>query len=144
MIKAPLDQGLPRTTANLLRERGRAVQHVSEYCMFKAEDSAIIDLAQQEQRMVLTLDADSRALLAVLVLNHAANWRDLLAQTRLSTKQITTENLVKIDSELSKFALKVLLSNAKLLMRAREHPEKHCHSTWSMVNMADLTKGKKQ
>ena len=65
MIKMLLDQGLPRTTANLLRERGWDVQHVSERGMSRAEDSAIIALARQEQRMVVTLDADFHALLAV-------------------------------------------------------------------------------
>lgn len=65
MIKMLLDQGLPRTAANLLRERGWDVQHVSELGMSRAEDVAIIALARQEQRMVVTLDADFHALLAV-------------------------------------------------------------------------------
>ncbi len=65
MIKMLLDQGLPRTAAGLLRERGWDVQHVSERGMSRAEDSAIIDLARLEQRMVVTLDADFHALLAV-------------------------------------------------------------------------------
>lgn len=65
MIKMLLDQGLPRTAANLLRERGWDVEHVSERGMSKAEDAAIIALARMEQRMVVTLDADFHALLAV-------------------------------------------------------------------------------
>lgn len=65
MIKILLDQGLPRTAAHLLRERGWDVQHVSERGMSRAADVAIIDLARQEQRMVVTLDADFHALLAV-------------------------------------------------------------------------------
>lgn len=65
MIKILLDQGLPRTAANLLRERGWDVQHVSERGMSRAEDVAIIALARQEQRMVVTLDADFHAQLAV-------------------------------------------------------------------------------
>ena len=65
MIKILLDQGLPRTAANLLRERGWDAQHVSERGMSRAEDSAIIALARHEQRMVVTLDADFHAFLAV-------------------------------------------------------------------------------
>ena len=65
MIKMLLDQGLPRTAASLLRERGWDAQHVSERGMSRAEDSAIIALARLEKRMVVTLDADFHALLAV-------------------------------------------------------------------------------
>ena len=65
MTKLLLDQGLPRTTASLLRERGWDVQHVSERGMSTAEDASIIALARQEQRMVVTLDADFHTLLAV-------------------------------------------------------------------------------
>lgn len=65
MIKMLLDQGWPRTAAGLLRERGWDVQHVNERGMSRAEDSAIIALALLEQRMVVTLDADFHALLAV-------------------------------------------------------------------------------
>lgn len=65
MIKMLLDEGLPRTAANLLRERGWDVQHVSERGISTAEDAAIIAIARQEQRMVVTLDADFHALVAV-------------------------------------------------------------------------------
>lgn len=65
MIKILLDQGLPRTAADLLRERGWDVQHVSERGMSRAEDVAIIEMARLEQRMVVTLDADFHALLAL-------------------------------------------------------------------------------
>ena len=65
MIKVLLDQGLPRTAAGLLREIGWDVQHVSERGMSQAEDAAIIAMARQEQRIVVTLDADFHALLAV-------------------------------------------------------------------------------
>ena len=65
MIKMLLDQGLPRTAANLLRGHGWDAQHVSESGMSKAEDAAIIALARTGQRAVVTPDANFHALLAV-------------------------------------------------------------------------------
>lgn len=65
MIKILLDQGLPRSTAGLLRERGWDVEHVSERDMSRAEDAAILLVARQEQRVVVTLDADFHTSLAV-------------------------------------------------------------------------------
>lgn len=61
MIAVLLDQGLPRTAAGLLREIGWDVQHVSERGMSQAEDVAIIEVARQEGRVVVTLDADFHA-----------------------------------------------------------------------------------
>lgn len=65
MTRVLLDQGLPRGTAILLRKAGWDAQHVGDRGMARAEDSAILEVARLEQRVVITLDADFHALLAV-------------------------------------------------------------------------------
>lgn len=59
-----LDQGIPRTAADLLRSRGFDAVHVGEIGMAAASDLSIIQLAEKEQRVVVTLDADFHAILA--------------------------------------------------------------------------------
>ena len=63
-MKLPLDQGLPRTAASLLRVAGIDTVHVGEIGMATAEDAEILSRSQQEGRIIVTLDADFHALLA--------------------------------------------------------------------------------
>ncbi len=65
MIRLLLDQGLPRSAASVLRERGADTLHVGERGMSAASDTAILAFAQADQRIVVTLDADFHALLAL-------------------------------------------------------------------------------
>lgn len=65
MIRVLLDQGLPRSAANLLRSLNWDAQHVGERGMSRAEDATILEVARQEGRIVVTLDADFHALLAI-------------------------------------------------------------------------------
>lgn len=60
-----LDQGVPRSAASILRERGIDAVHTGEIGMSRADDGAILDRAHAEGRLVVTLDADFHALLAV-------------------------------------------------------------------------------
>lgn len=60
-----LDQGLPRSTAALLRRVGFDAVHTAEIGMAQAEDEAILARASSEERVVVTLDADFHALLAL-------------------------------------------------------------------------------
>lgn len=60
-----LDQGLPVTTAALLREAGDDACHTSERGMSRSADSEIADLASEENRVLVTLDADFHAILAL-------------------------------------------------------------------------------
>lgn len=60
-----LDQGLPRSSVYHLRRVGIEAAHVGELGLAAASDSAILDVARQEQRIIVTLDADFHALLAL-------------------------------------------------------------------------------
>jgi len=64
-MKLLLDQALPRSAARLLREAGIDCVHVGEIGYSTAEDVAILQKAQVEGRIVVTLDADFHAILAL-------------------------------------------------------------------------------
>lgn len=64
-MKLLLDQGLPLSAAALLRDVDIDTIHVGEIGMSEAEDADIIQKARDEGRIVVTLDADFHALLAL-------------------------------------------------------------------------------
>jgi predicted nuclease of predicted toxin-antitoxin system len=61
-----LDQGLPRSTAALLRQDGWDVIHVADIGMSRAEDTEILRRARADSRVCVTLDADFHSLLATM------------------------------------------------------------------------------
>jgi len=64
-MKLLLDQGLPRSAAALLSNKGIDTLHVGEIGMAEAEDAEIIQTAKEQGRAVATLDADFHTLLAL-------------------------------------------------------------------------------
>lgn len=64
-IRLILDQGVPRDAAVLLRSAGFWCSHVGELGMSRAEDAEILELARERRAVVITLDADFHAILAV-------------------------------------------------------------------------------
>ena len=60
-----LDQGVPRDAATRLRDRGYKCTHVGEVGMRKATDGEILAWALEKSAIVVTLDADFHAILAV-------------------------------------------------------------------------------
>jgi predicted nuclease of predicted toxin-antitoxin system len=64
-MKLLLDQGLPRSAARLLREAGIDTVHVGEMGCSTADDAAILQTAREQERALITLDADFHALLAL-------------------------------------------------------------------------------
>jgi predicted nuclease of predicted toxin-antitoxin system len=64
-MKLLLGQGLPPLTAELLREQGVDAVHVSEIGLSRAEDFRIIEVAQTNDRIIITLDSDYHASIAL-------------------------------------------------------------------------------
>jgi len=60
-----LDQGMPADAASLFRQLGHQCLHVSELGMQTAEDEDILAVASDRGCVVITLDADFHALVAV-------------------------------------------------------------------------------
>ncbi|MBU0609102.1 MAG: DUF5615 family PIN-like protein [Armatimonadetes bacterium] len=60
-----LDMGLPRRSAEALRRLGHDAAHLSERGLSRLPDEEIVALAVEEDRVVITLDADFSALLAL-------------------------------------------------------------------------------
>lgn len=64
-MKLLLDQGLPRKAAVILRDADIDTLHVGEIGLAIAEDVEIIEKGRQDNRTIITLDADFHALLAL-------------------------------------------------------------------------------
>ncbi|MBN1347418.1 MAG: DUF5615 family PIN-like protein [Phycisphaerae bacterium] len=64
-MRVLLDQGLPRSAALLPRDRGIDALHTGECGLFTAADSAILEHARDQGRIVVTLDSDFHALMAL-------------------------------------------------------------------------------
>ncbi|HEV7920354.1 MAG TPA: DUF5615 family PIN-like protein [Thermoanaerobaculia bacterium] len=64
-MKLLLDQNLSADAAVILRSRGMDAVHAREVGLQAAEDDAILEWCRTEERIVITLDADFHALLAL-------------------------------------------------------------------------------
>lgn len=60
-----LDQGLPRGAAILLGQEAHDAVHVADVGLAAADDDLILERARAEGRVIVTLDADFHALMAV-------------------------------------------------------------------------------
>jgi predicted nuclease of predicted toxin-antitoxin system len=64
-MKLLLDQGTPRSAVTILRRAGFDAVHTGEIGLAEADDSEIIRQAAEQGRIVVTLDADFHAQLAL-------------------------------------------------------------------------------
>ena len=64
-MKLLLDQGLPRSAAKRLRETGLDVIHTGECGLATAVDAEVLTTALQQERVLVTLDGDFHAMLAL-------------------------------------------------------------------------------
>lgn len=64
-MRLVLDQGVPYDAAALLRNIGYDCTHVGEIGMSRASDEEIVALSLERRAVVVTLDADFHAILAV-------------------------------------------------------------------------------
>ncbi len=64
-MKLLLDQGLPRSAAALLSDRGFDMVRAGDIGLAAATDAAILDQARIDGRTIVTLDADFHALVAL-------------------------------------------------------------------------------
>jgi len=65
LIRILLDQGLPRTAAKILHKKGWDVFHTGDIGLSAATDRDILEFARKDRRVVITLDADFHAIIAV-------------------------------------------------------------------------------
>ena len=66
MRRILLDQGLPRTAVKiLLLKQGWDVLHTGDIGLSTATDREILEFARKDRRVVITLDADFHAIIAV-------------------------------------------------------------------------------
>ena len=64
-MKLLLDQGLPRSSAELLRQKGLDAVHTGECDLSTAPDDAILAAGRAQGRIVVTLDSDFHTILAL-------------------------------------------------------------------------------
>jgi predicted nuclease of predicted toxin-antitoxin system len=65
MNRVLLDQGLPRGAVALLNRSGWHVVHTGDVGLSRATDRQIVEYAREEGMVVVTLDADFHAIIAV-------------------------------------------------------------------------------
>ncbi|SRR6266567_8609690 len=109
-MKFLLDQGLPRSAAALLRNRDIDAIHVGEIGLVAASDPEILLRGRREGRVVVTLDADFHALVAL----SAAIDPSVI---RIRRQGLTAEPLVELIVEVASMCAADLAKGALVSVR---------------------------
>jgi predicted nuclease of predicted toxin-antitoxin system len=113
-----LDQGLPSLTAELLRGRGLDAVHVSEIGWARAEDTKIIELAQTDDRIIITHDSDYHALIALTAANSpSVIWIRVVNLRASEYVEIITSILNEYQEMLTNGILITIRSDRKIKVR---------------------------
>lgn len=110
-MKLLLDQGLPRSTAALLSQVDIDTIHVAQVGLSAVEDTEILLYAQDDKRVVVTLDADFHALLA---LTEATSPSVIRIRIQSLRAQALTELLVTVINKCEVINVKQIYSKVRL------------------------------
>lgn len=117
-MKLLLDQGLPRSSASLLRQADIDAIHVSEIGYATATDTSILELGRREKRIVVTLDADFHAHLALSGAAYPSVIRIRIEGLRGQALAELLERLVRVwDEELELGAILTVQENRVRMRR---------------------------
>ncbi len=64
-MKLLLDQGMPRSTVEILREAGFEAVHTGDIGLATADDAVILEMGKNQGCVIVTLDADFHTMLAL-------------------------------------------------------------------------------
>ncbi|MEW6202310.1 MAG: DUF5615 family PIN-like protein [bacterium] len=70
MIRFVIDEDMPRSTGQILKEQGYEVKDIRDYGLRGASDTEIYNFAQKEKSIIITEDKDFGNVLRFLIGNH--------------------------------------------------------------------------
>ena len=110
MITFLLDQGVPRSAVHHLRVAGYDAVHTSSIGLATADDETILDCARKDNRVVVTLDADFHAILALSGATQPAT-------IRIRMEGLRGEDVARIVTQVAASGATDLLAGALVTVR---------------------------
>jgi len=119
-MKFLADMGISPKTVSFLRQQGYEAAHLADEGLFKASDETIVEMARQQERVVLTHDLDFGAIMA-----RSGQKLPSVIIFRLSVMQPDNVNhylKIILDNHSGDLEAGVILSVADGLIRVRQLP----------------------